>query len=935
MQLKGSFEASSLASILQMLHNDAKTGELKLTCGDREVVIFLSNGSVIFARGNQQGMRVGSLLRSKGIISAAQLQQCLALAKKNSTTLGSILVSEGIISHDMLNKVLAKQAQAAIHNVFLWQAGTFEYNDRSSPPEGILESPIDIMGIILEATRRIDEMSVLTKHIESDRVVFHISEHFSERDRLKFNAIEWRFLSLIDGTRTVRQLIDESGYEDFAVYKVLNSLLSFGLIERAPDPEPEDDRAQARFAVAALYHELIMETARAAQAELASRPYSVRWPRGAKPINVEKKNLKSMREGHARHQTAMLIAGSIPPVTPASMDIFAGFCLETPQEVFGHTAMEVLKDSTSPEAGWDFLLEALNRFVANILSNLSKRLVPSSFSRILRDMRRTVLLLEKYVKNLPEKDALLQGITGIIDESLVSLGKRARPAKGAVCISLVVAPDHRNRDACKLLPPESAPRACMEPLEAPALPQAQVVEDMPIEEEQADRAAAGEAPFEDEPAPAFEQAAREDEMAPVADEALQDLSDDLEQIPDLADLEEMEVVPEPPPTRQKASGPAPAKKSMAQVLEERYGLLSKQQEPPQSLEKAWKPSETADTQDPDSLADLEELDMPEAVAEGSEPEGPETILEGPSLDEFDDIPDLADLEEVDSIPEQAGMDEVKPAPATGRVRETYVPRDKKAPEFPSGPPELHGLPEMDDTLAGDDSSGGMGLLDDHDDNLDDALGSAIDELGELDSALDSMEELSEEDVIGGKKPPEEQKAPPIAAKPKAAPQAAGPGRPAVHAQKPPAPRPNAAQAARQALETARKALSDDFAPRSDRPTRPIEKQAAPARPKTPSPKQPPMHQGKSFNEMEEELLDLLDEEPVPEDLSSLVMENPELQGAKKSAPPQPKKAAPKLAKAVPDSSPAPRPAQTTESTPPENDPLADLEAVLELEDKDL
>jgi hypothetical protein len=48
---------------------------------------------------------------------------------------------------------------------------------------------------------------------------------------VKINANEWRILSLIDGRRTVRQLIDESGFDDFTAYKVLYSFVSSGFIQ--------------------------------------------------------------------------------------------------------------------------------------------------------------------------------------------------------------------------------------------------------------------------------------------------------------------------------------------------------------------------------------------------------------------------------------------------------------------------------------------------------------------------------------------------------------------------------------------------------------------------------------------------------------------------------------------------------------------------------
>lgn len=49
---------------------------------------------------------------------------------------------------------------------------------------------------------------------------------------IKLNANEWRVLSLIDGTRSVRQVITESAYDEFAVYKIIFSVISSGLIEQ-------------------------------------------------------------------------------------------------------------------------------------------------------------------------------------------------------------------------------------------------------------------------------------------------------------------------------------------------------------------------------------------------------------------------------------------------------------------------------------------------------------------------------------------------------------------------------------------------------------------------------------------------------------------------------------------------------------------------------
>jgi len=175
MNLKGDFDPSSLASILQLLSNEKKTGVLRVVSDDNEVRIFIQDGAIIYAMGSQKEGRLGHLLISKGLITPDQLQQCLAEARSQKLAMGKILVGRGIISSEQLKSVIRKQAEFIVFNLFFWDQGSFEYSDARLNLNGLVVTRLDIMSIILEATRRIDEMSILKKQISNDRIVFRIS----------------------------------------------------------------------------------------------------------------------------------------------------------------------------------------------------------------------------------------------------------------------------------------------------------------------------------------------------------------------------------------------------------------------------------------------------------------------------------------------------------------------------------------------------------------------------------------------------------------------------------------------------------------------------------------------------------------------------------------------------------------------------------------
>jgi len=260
MALKGNIETFYLSSILQLLCGDKKTGVLSIAEGDRRVNIYLNNGTIVYAAGTQKEVRLGYLLRSKGIISAEELQAALTLAKQRQERLGKILVEKGYISAETLKRFIHQQVREILYDLFLWQRGEFEYLDRDVGIDDEFAADFNHMEIILEGSRRVDEWALLKKHIPHPDVVFRIGRTVEQgKNSINLNANEWRLLSLVDGRRTVQQIIADSGQEEFSVYRIMNSLISSGLIERigTAAPAAPADVASESPALLYVYHDVL------------------------------------------------------------------------------------------------------------------------------------------------------------------------------------------------------------------------------------------------------------------------------------------------------------------------------------------------------------------------------------------------------------------------------------------------------------------------------------------------------------------------------------------------------------------------------------------------------------------------------------------------------------------------------------------------------
>lgn len=313
MNLQGDFEGLTLASILQLLCNDQKTGILTVTRGKDKSKVYFDQGTIVYATAAVKQARLGFLLRNDGIISVKQLQKCLTFAKAENLHLGKVLVEKGYISLDTLKKYNTKQVEAILYDLLFWEKGVFTYRDAKLNLKNMIVTQLNPMKLILEASRRIDELSVLRKVIPSDKLVFKMSGKVKSKEEIKLNANEWRVLSLIDGSRSVRQIIQESSYDEFAVYKILYSVISSGLIEQKEEVQLKNGEDEAYLtAVVTVFSDIMAAVRKNIAQELGERTGSLFQESLARlstshqllfkrfdPDNPKTKNLEAIEKGLA------------------------------------------------------------------------------------------------------------------------------------------------------------------------------------------------------------------------------------------------------------------------------------------------------------------------------------------------------------------------------------------------------------------------------------------------------------------------------------------------------------------------------------------------------------------------------------------------------------------------------------------------------------
>jgi tetratricopeptide (TPR) repeat protein len=229
MAIKGSLKEASLADVLQLLSLGRKTGCLSVSDRASFGRIYFDEGWITFASIVNRRDRLGDLLIKNGLITAEELAAAVAEQTGQSPArLGEILIARGSVTRQQVERYIRVQIEEAVYFLFTWNQGTFyfEPDDRPDPSETLVT--INPEGLLLEGARRVDEWTLIEKKVSSPDLVFGLDLTHGNPAEAELTGNQRRLLPLIDGKRSVGELVEESGLPEFETGKALYGLIQAG-----------------------------------------------------------------------------------------------------------------------------------------------------------------------------------------------------------------------------------------------------------------------------------------------------------------------------------------------------------------------------------------------------------------------------------------------------------------------------------------------------------------------------------------------------------------------------------------------------------------------------------------------------------------------------------------------------------------------------------
>lgn len=249
MALEGNLRDFSLTDMFRLLQTGSKTGVLRVEGPAGSGIVCFREGGVFHASSGGSSEPVSKRLARAGVISEKQLRQAQGLMKiqkkdKADRKLGQILVDEGYLEASVLEAFVREQVSDALFDLLRWEEGELRFEADEGCADADLGLTVTVESVLGDAGKRLELWNKIREKIPSLDTRFAMASGPGAKSiEIHLKPKEWMMLCYLHGSRSVRELVELTGYNDFETARTLYAMYAGGLIEKvgpAGEPLPDD-----------------------------------------------------------------------------------------------------------------------------------------------------------------------------------------------------------------------------------------------------------------------------------------------------------------------------------------------------------------------------------------------------------------------------------------------------------------------------------------------------------------------------------------------------------------------------------------------------------------------------------------------------------------------------------------------------------------------
>src|SRR5688500_2601543 len=172
--LKGTLDDFTLPDIFRLLSQSRKSGRLDVQRSAGQGNVYFQDGDVYFAESTLSKELIGQKLVRAKVLTDGQLMKALDDQAESGGRIGEILRTADLVTEDQLETAVRSQIEDAVFDLLRWDAGEFDWAPGESVDAEVSLS-VSVENLIMEGSRRLDEMAIITRKIPSEHAVVEMA----------------------------------------------------------------------------------------------------------------------------------------------------------------------------------------------------------------------------------------------------------------------------------------------------------------------------------------------------------------------------------------------------------------------------------------------------------------------------------------------------------------------------------------------------------------------------------------------------------------------------------------------------------------------------------------------------------------------------------------------------------------------------------------
>lgn len=259
MALKGNLADFSTTQILNLINLAKKTGTLhlyepivtdemimdgagikrpKVIPGNERATIAFKEGRLILAAMGSADSHLANVLHRTGKLNAEQARVIRERGQKYSDkALALMLINANYVTKADIVRSIRQHTLDVVFDVMTWKKEPFAFHEGITPPPERITVPIDLKNVIIEGTRRVQEVKPLEEELPNLDMALRFPEAPGDKFRgIHLSVEEWRVVSFINPKNSIRQIAKACNMTDTEIRRVVYGLLQAGLVQLVKPP---------------------------------------------------------------------------------------------------------------------------------------------------------------------------------------------------------------------------------------------------------------------------------------------------------------------------------------------------------------------------------------------------------------------------------------------------------------------------------------------------------------------------------------------------------------------------------------------------------------------------------------------------------------------------------------------------------------------------